>query len=256
MTNLDIGRTLSRVFSTYGQNLGLLVGTALLVFIPVAIIAALLPILFGQGIVVQALSAAVQIVGGFVYTGVVVKSVQDLESGQHGLSIGHLFSAVAPVLGTLVVVGVIAGIAVGIGFILLVIPGLILATIWAVIAPAVVVEGQGVGGAFSRSLELTRNNFWQVFVVLLVVYAILFAASFVLGALVVAAFIGAAVAGSTGALTAATIVSAVVLLLASALTAPLVALAQAIMFFDLRALTEGGAAVPAPADQPPPGAAV
>jgi hypothetical protein len=49
------------------------------------------------------------------------------------------------------------------GAILLLVPGLILAVMWTVVAPACVVERTGVFGAFRRSRELTRGYRWPIF---------------------------------------------------------------------------------------------
>ena len=59
------------------------------------------------------------------------------------MTVGELFSAAAPAIGSLIIWGILSGIAIGIGFVLLIIPGLILMTIWAVGAPAIVVEDVG-----------------------------------------------------------------------------------------------------------------
>ena len=45
---------------------------------------------------------------------------------------------------TLVFTGILAGIAIGIGFVLLIVPGLFLLTIWALVAPVIVIERKGV----------------------------------------------------------------------------------------------------------------
>ena len=55
---------------------------------------------------------------------------------------------------------------------LLIIPGLILLTIWAVFAPAIVIERIRVIDAFGRSRELVRGNGWPVFGVIIVAFLI------------------------------------------------------------------------------------
>lgn len=65
-----------------------------------------------------------------------------------------------------------------IGFMLLVIPGLIVLTMWAVAVPALVEEQTGVIGAFGRSRELTKGSRWKIFgllVALLVIFYLAFA---------------------------------------------------------------------------------
>lgn len=60
---------------------------------------------------------------------------------------------------------IVAGIGIFIGVLCLLIPGLFLATIWAVAAPTAVFERQDVGGALTRSARLTEGYRWQVFAV-------------------------------------------------------------------------------------------
>ena len=73
-----------------------------------------------------------------------------------------------PLLG----LGIVAGIAIGIGFLLLIVPGLILMTIWSVAAPVLVLERAGVFASLGRSRELVRGNGWQVFGVIVAIFAI------------------------------------------------------------------------------------
>ena len=68
--------------------------------------------------------------------------------------------------------GIVAGIAIGIGFVLLIVPGLFLMTIWALAAPVVVIERKGVMDALDRSRKLVRGHGWQVFAVIVVLLLI------------------------------------------------------------------------------------
>ncbi len=95
-----------------------------------------------------------------------VELVKDVRDGRRDQAIGDLFSAAAPFILPLIGFGILFGIGVAIGFILIVIPGLILLTFWSVGAPAIVVEGIGPIDAFGRSWRLVRGNAWSVFGVL------------------------------------------------------------------------------------------
>jgi hypothetical protein len=64
--------------------------------------------------------------------------------------------------------------AVVFGFALFVVPGLILMTIWAATAPAMIKENRGLFSAFGRSLSLTRGYRWPVFGSLLILGLIYF----------------------------------------------------------------------------------
>src|SRR6185312_4906291 len=70
----------------------------------------------------------------------------------------------------LAAVSILFGVALAIGFILLIIPGLILMVIWSVVAPVTVLERPGPFAAFGRSRELVRGNGWQVFGVIVIVF--------------------------------------------------------------------------------------
>lgn len=143
-------------------------------------------------------------------------------------------------LGQLILVGIVAGVGIVIGFVLVIVPGLILITVWSVAAPVVVLERPGVLAALGRSRELVRGNGWQVFGVI-----------FVLFFLVIIVSSGIEVAADSAG-TAAGIIARVIL---GILTAPISALAAAVLYFDLRAVSGEGAPAGAPgADSFPPAA--
>src|SRR5919206_1815640 len=227
---LDIGQTLSRIFQTYQHQASVLLPGALIVFLPVAIINALIRSNW-VGIIFTLLAILIQLVGTYLFQGMVVQLVRDIQDGRRDSSMGQLFESAVPVLGALILAGILAGIGITIGFILLIIPGLFLLTIWALIAPSIVVERTGVGGAFSRSRELVRGNGWQVFAVLVVLFVIQFVVTLILTTLIVG--ISRSVIGAVAAQ-----------LIAYVLIAPLSALAAATMYFELRRIKE---AAPAPA---------
>lgn len=244
---IDIGAVLAKVFGIYGQIAGTLIPIALALFLPVTLLSAATKDSVSGSIVANALT----VVASVWFAGVVVKAVQDAyEDGVVDASVGELFRAVAPMLLTLFLVGLVAGLAIFVGFLLLIVPGLILITIWSVAAPVVVLEGKGVFEALGRSRELVRGNGWQVFGVLVALLAIILVASIVIG--------------SIGAVGDSFVVLAIVSLLLFALLAPLQALAQAVIYFALReahgqpALSSptgaiaGGFAPPVPPEPSPP----
>src|SRR5262249_32288319 len=65
----------------------------------------------------------------------------------------------------------------GIGFLLLVIPGLFLLTIWSMLVPVIVIEGRSAGEAFTRSREVVRGNGWSVFGLVIVTFLLVGIAS-------------------------------------------------------------------------------
>ncbi|MDP9189386.1 MAG: hypothetical protein M3O25_09075 [Actinomycetota bacterium] len=222
---INATRVISQAFENYREHAGPLLGGALIL---IGIAALLNGLLAASGsFVLVVLGSIVALAAQFLYTGYVVKLVQDVRDGKRDQSVGELFSAAAPFLVTLILNGILAGIAIGIGFLLLIVPGLILLTIWAVVSPAIVVENEGVIGAFGRSRELVRGNGWPVFGAIVIAFLIVIVTQVVFGA------IGAAIGDDAGRV----IVGAI----GQVLVVPIAALVAAILFFDLG----GGHADPA-----------
>jgi Uncharacterised protein family (UPF0259) len=225
---LEPGRVIKETFRVYRDNLGPLLGSALVVFAVLELLSAVLYEVggVGAGLVAFLLTLA----GQAFYTGVVVKLVQDVRDGRRDSTVGDLFSAAAPAIASLVAFTVLFTIGVAIGFILLVVPGLILLTIWSLGPAAIVVERIGPIDAFGRSQELVRKVGWSVFLILFVTFVIVFAVSVALAAIGFALADGVAMVYVTG-------------VIASALTAPIASLAIAIMYFELGGGREVAAAV-------------
>jgi hypothetical protein len=217
---LDTGRVFERMFRIYGDQFTLLIPAALVLFIPVSLVIALL--LAGGGVLAGLLALVISVVASFWYQGMVVEAVRDIIDGRRDHTIGSLFSAVSPVIAPLTAVGLLAGLGIGIGLLLIVIPGLILATIWAVVIPAVVIERTGVFEAFGRSRGLVRGNGWRVFGVIVVVILLLAILNGTVNAIVGGA--------SDDSFVAYWIADLVV----RALVAPLLALAVTVLYVELR----------------------
>jgi hypothetical protein len=231
---LDVGSTLNQIFSTYGRHADVLLPLAFGLYLIVAIVTAVSSGSFLLVIVAYVLG----LVAGFLYQGTVVSLVRDVQDGRRDSSVGQLIEETWPVVLPLIGAGILAGIGIVIGFFLLIVPGLILLTIWSVIAPVIVVEHSGAIDAFGRSRELVKGNGWQVFGVIVVVYLIIMIAATVLS--VIATGISDSVA-----------MRALFSLIASTLTAPIAALAASVIYFNLLALQGAPATEPAPASDAP-----
>ena len=214
---LDIGAVIRRVFDIYIQQAAVLMPAAAVVFVLTGIVAGIL-IVTSPGLAVVAI--AVDLVAVTLFTGMVVRLVADVQDGRRDATAGQLLRAATPVLGQLILVGVVAALGIMAGFILLVIPGLILLTLWSVAAPVVVMENPGVFPALRRSRLLVRGNGLRVFAVILILVVFVGAAGNIIDALAASAGTGAA------------IVARVVV---GVLSAPLSALAAAVLYFELRA---------------------
>ncbi len=212
---IDSGAVIRRVLDIYVSQASVLMPAAAVVFVFTGIIAALL-VVASSGLAL--LAVLIDLIAGTLFTGMVVELVADVQDGRRDSSPGQLLRAATPVLGQLILVGIIAGIGIVVGFILVIVPGLYLITVWSVAAPVVVLERPGVLAALSRSRQLVRGNGWQVFGVILVLYIAVGVVSFILEAIAESAGSGAGI---------------VVRVIVGVLTAPLASLAAAVLYFEL-----------------------
>ncbi len=227
---VSLSAVASRVWEIYRDQAGVLLGVAVILFAV-------------QFLVNLALSAAAGIliallfwVLSTLYQGMVVELVQDLQDGKRDHSVGDLLQSVGPVLLPLLAVGVLFAIGVGIGFILLIVPGLYLMTIWCVVAPVTVLEHPGVFAAFGRSRELVRGYGWAVFGVILGIFF----------AVVLVSIIASLVASGLGSVGRGLVQWAV-----DTAIAPVAALAATVLYLTLRqAHGETVASAEAPAPSP------
>src|SRR3954454_15510708 len=218
MPEIRPGAIIGRAFQIYRDHAATLLGAALIIFAIQLLLALLLPKLFFiAGLAVFILSV--------FYGGMVVNLVRDVQDGRRDHSTGELFRSVTPVLLPLLGLAIVAGIAIAIGFVLLIIPGLILLTIWAVAAPVMVIEHPGVFTALGRSRDLVRGYGWPVFGTIILAALIDIAVNIV-------ASIVAAPLSDAGA--------AVVNWIAATLTAPVFALTSAVLYFTLLAVKDTG----------------
>lgn len=228
MKPLDMGAVIDRVFAIYVDQAPVLMPAAAVVFVFTGVLSeVLVRTSSGLGLV----AILITLIAATLFTGVVVELVADVQDGRRDASVGRLLSGASPVLGKLILLGIVEAVGFVIGFVLLVVPCLILLTIWSVAAPAVVLERAGVFAALRRSRELVRGNGWQVFGVVFV---------FLVGVTVVSLIVETA-AASAG--TGAGIVARVVV---GVLTAPLSALAAGVLYFELGGRGSAGLRADAP----------
>jgi hypothetical protein len=215
---LTVGDVIGQALRLYGAHAAVLIGTAIVIFVIAGVIQGLLR--ETDSWVLQLIGSLVSAVASVLYTGFVVSLVADVRDGKRDFSVGELLSSASDAILRLIGNGILYAIGVGIGLVLLIVPGLYLITIWAVTAPAIVIERRGAIEAFGRSYELVRGDGWTVFGVIVVAFLILVGFAF-LGAL-----IGAAIADLVGAI--------VLTILANTLAAPFAALVSSVLFFELR----------------------
>jgi hypothetical protein len=156
-----------------------LLAIAFVIYVVAAIITAVLALAGGTiGIL---LGSFVSVVAAFLLQATLVKAVQDVRDGRADLSIKETVNEATPYIGPVALASILAGIAITIGLILIIVPGLYLITIWAVIIPVIVIERSGVMASFGRSHDLVRGHGWHVFGTLVIVYIIMLVVNIVLG---------------------------------------------------------------------------
>jgi hypothetical protein len=203
---------LARIWEIYRDQFSVLVSTAVALYAIQFVFTLVLSTAaaFALGILFWALA--------ILYQGMVVKLVKDVQDGHRDHSVRDLIRSVEPVFWPLAAVSILVGLGIAVGFVLLIIPGLILMVIWSVVAPVTVLERPGVFAAFGRSRELVRGNGWNVFGVIVVVFLSVVVVSVAAGLL----------AGSLGSVGRALVQWA----LDSAL-APITALSASVLYFAL-----------------------
>jgi hypothetical protein len=213
-----------RVLDIYVEQAPVLMPASAAVFVLTGILTGVL-VAAGPGPALIAL--IISLLATTLFTGMVVQLVADVRDGRRDASVGQLLRALGPVMGQLILVGITAAVGIAVGFVLFVVPGLVLITLWSVAAAVVVLERPPGLQALSRSRELVRGNGLRVFAVIL---ALDIAVAIVATALEL-------LANSAG-----TGVGIVVRVVVGVLAAPLSALAAAVLYFQLREISAAGSA--------------
>jgi len=221
---------LSEAWTLYKRHARHLLTLAFAVYVIAGIIEAVLAGLLG--IVGALLAAIVSLIAAFLLQAALVKAVDDVRDGPADMSLKDTIAAARPHVGRVAGASIIAGFAIGIGLILLIAPGLYLLTIWCLIVPVIVLEGAGIGAAFSRSRALVRGNGWNVLGVIVLVFLLLLGVEIVLGLILTA------LPDSVQSL-----ISGIV---SGTLTAPFIALVLTLSYFRLRQVHGGDSSVVSP----------
>lgn len=175
--NVSIGRIFSRAFGTIGSNPVATLGIAflfgalpslLLTYVAQTFQAESVAILGAAGMIaVVIFSAVIAIALSMVTQGALVRATVAYTDGRKA-SFGESAMAGLGVALPLFLLGIGSALGIAVGFLLLIVPGIILYVMWSVAAPALVEEGLGPTEAFGRSNDLTAGARWKIFGLLLV----------------------------------------------------------------------------------------
>jgi hypothetical protein len=175
---------LSEAWALYRRHASHFIVISFAIYLVVSIINALLTWALGNvGAVVGGL---VSLFGMFLLQAALVTAVQDVRDGRVDLDLRATISAALPFVGSVAVASVLASIGIGIGFILIIVPGLILLTFWSLIVPEIVIGGAGALESFGRSWRTVRGYAWNVFGTFIVVFLIWVVGEIVLSAILFA----------------------------------------------------------------------
>jgi hypothetical protein len=116
----------------------------------------------------ELVSLVLRLVGGLLVQGALVEIVRDLHEGRAPASLADYYRRTRGELGTLLGATVLAAVGITVGFVFLLVPGLILLARWSLIVPAVMLERRSVGEAFGRSNRLVAGRTGRVLVIAVV----------------------------------------------------------------------------------------
>lgn len=232
---LDIGKLLQDLFAVLGRNfLTFFVLALILVGLPSAIVGFLQNEALAGGDVNRGvglvLGVLVSVASGAVLQGALMHgTVADMNSRK--LSVGESLAVGLRAFLPLIGIGILMAIALFFGFLLLIVPGVMMALAWCVTTPAYVAENRGVFASFERSAVLTRGNRWRILGLALI---------YIVAAIVIAIVLGtiggiATLAGGGGALIEAVLVNP----LSNTLSTVIGATGGAVLYVELRRLREG-----------------
>jgi hypothetical protein len=230
---------LDRSFRLYSQNFALMVGLTAVVHVPILVITAGAPLLRQSGFVMNALASLVGVLGFLLsfliitplVTGAATKAVSERYLGKD-VTAQEALKFAWHYVGTLLLLQIVVGLIVGVGFVLCIVPGIIWTLSYSLVVPVAVLENSSDRGEIRRrSWDLVSGHRLKVLGILLVVVG----AQLLLG--LSGTFFIQMSYGQESATGQA--LTAVIQALAGILTYPLQAIAVTLLYYDLRIRKEG-----------------
>jgi hypothetical protein len=255
---MGVGEVLDASINLYFRNLPRLLLIAAAVMVPVTVLVFLLDVWllaepgFGSAngafyqvgdtirfldetrvTVLQIAEAVILVIAYLVIVGATFRAVSQLYLGGVAEPGASLRFAAARIH-SLLWISVMTVAAVGIGLLLLVIPGVWLLVLWSVAIPVLMVEDARGTKALSRSSALVRDNWWRTFGALLVGFIFIGLFEFLLGLLA-----GVADGVSEDSVYLWALIVDVINAFSTLITAPLQAAIITVIYFNLRVRKEG-----------------
>jgi hypothetical protein len=171
-----VGSVIGSAGSIFFGHFVSFVGAALLVMLP--------SLLFMLAVPLSPFQSLIDLIFGQVaFVTLIYGTVQALRGRK--VAIGECLSEGFKRLGVALGVAILAAIGYFVGFLLLVVPGIIVMLMWIVAVPVAVVERAGVTASFGRSRALTRDRRWRIFGTLFVAGLIIAAVEGMIGFILV-----------------------------------------------------------------------
>jgi hypothetical protein len=190
---MTTGVLLDRAFRLYGGNFSLMLGITAAAYVPYY--AAMLLIKAGAGGNAGAPGRTITVILSEllfiilwaslalpIATGAGTYAISERYLGNE-VTIGQALNRAVKSLWTLSVAQFAVVLWVFIGFVLLIVPGILWSLSYALVVPVVLVEGRKAAPSLRRSWELVKDNRWKVFAVLLIVSALQWLLGFGVGSL-------------------------------------------------------------------------
>jgi len=186
---LSTGELLDRTFVLYRQNFALFTGIAALPYL--ALSACQLLLLGGTransvgAVMFTSLAAVALLIGLFVAQGLAHAGTTYAVSAlalDRPVSIGQAYSSVKGRLLTTILVSLLFSFALGIGLVLLIVPGILVLAKYSIGVPVAVLENKGVRKSFERSKQLSQGSGGRILLVYVLLFALMIGISMGLGA--------------------------------------------------------------------------
>jgi hypothetical protein len=166
-----------------------------------------------------------------------VSAVSEIYLGR-ATTVRDSYSRAKPYIATVIAISIMVGLACLVGFLFFIIPGIYLACRLYLAVPAAVVEQQSATGSMERSMTLTKDYAWQIFLLLALVFFLAYAVTALFTFPTIFFTIAAAMQKHQPS-TAVQIYSYISEFLAGVIVGPVGTIAASLMYYNLRVRKEG-----------------
>lgn len=189
ITEFSVGGVIGRAVSIYFQNLTTFIPMSIIAYLPVWIGIVVLgdaavpelesgaPAGFSGSFLILTLLA--MLASYWLQAALVYGTIATMRGNR--ASMGETFSRSLGALGAVILLAIVISICVGLGFMLFIVPGIIIAVMFWVAIPAEVVERGGVFASLKRSRELTKGHRWSIFALFVLLVVLMMVISGALG---------------------------------------------------------------------------